>query len=234
MTTERAADSACPVCGGHAFEHAAVVWPGLVAEWGLSDDEARVIDVQQGTHCVQCGSNVRSMALARALLDVRASAGTLTALVDDPAQATLQILEINHAGTLNPYLSRLPRHQLVSHPDFDMMRLVVPDAAYDLVVHSDTLEHVPDPVKGLEECLRVLRPGGAVVFTVPVVPGRLSRSRRGLAPSYHGAPDRIEPGMLVHTEFGADVWTLVLRAGFSRCKLVPFLFPAGLAIVGRK
>ena len=39
--------------------------------------------------------------------------------------------------------------------------------------------------------------------------------------------------MLVHTEFGADVWTVVTRAGFSSCALLPFKFPSGLAIVAR-
>ena len=197
MTESPAEPSPCPVCGGWQFEHTPVLWPALVAEWGLSADEALAIDLQQGTHCVQCASNVRSMALARAILDVRVSAGTLRQLVESPAHAALRVLELNHAGTLHPELARLPRHRLVTYPDFDMMRLALPDETFDLVVHSDTLEHVPDPVQGLRECRRVLVAGGAVVLTVPVVPGRLSRSRRGLPASYHGAPDQIDPGMLV-------------------------------------
>ena len=80
----------------------------------------------------------------------------------------------------------LPRHQLASYPDVDMMNLPFAAGAFDVVVHSDTLEHVSDPQRGLEECRRVLDERGAVVFTVPVVVGRLSRSRAGLAPSYHG------------------------------------------------
>lgn len=40
--------------------------------------------------------------------------------------------------------------------------------------------------------------------------------------------------MLVHTEFGADAWTMVLEAGFSSCKLVLYMFPPGLAIVGER
>ncbi len=228
------ATAPCPVCGGESFAHTPVLWPALVADWGLAAAEAQAIDIQQGTYCVQCGSNVRSMALARALLRLRASADTLVRFVGDPTQTKLRVLEINHAGTLHPVLARLPGHRLISYPDFDMTSLALPAETFDLVVHSDTLEHVPDPLKGLQECLRVLAPGGALAFTVPAVPGRLSRSRQGLPPSYHGTADQIEPGMLVHTEFGADVWTLVLHAGFSTCELVPFHFPAGLAIVGWK
>jgi hypothetical protein len=39
--------------------------------------------------------------------------------------------------------------------------------------------------------------------------------------------------MLVHTEFGADVWTYVLGVGFSSCELVPVAYPAGLAIIAK-
>ena len=223
----------CDVCGGRAFEHTPVLWPGLIAEWELSPDEARYIDVQQGTHCQSCWSNIRSIALARAIMRFRDFAGTLTAFVADPAQRDLRVLEINEAGTLNPVLSRLPGHRLASYPDVDMQRLPFPPGSFDLVVHSDTLEHVPAPLDGLKECRRVIDDRGAVIFTVPVIVERLTRSRAGLPPSSHGHEGSSDPGMMVYTEFGADVWAFVARAGFSNCALWPYRFPAGLAIVAR-
>jgi SAM-dependent methyltransferase len=223
----------CYVCGHQEFQHEPVLWPELVSAWGLSDDESRAIDIQQGTRCVRCGSNVRSIALARAIVGCRGLAEPLTRVVEAKEQANLRVLEINEAGSLHPVLQRLPGHRLVSYPEFDMTKLPFDQGVYDLVVHSDTLEHVADPLKGLEECRRVVNERGVLVFTVPVVPGRLSRSRAGLPRSYHGHEGERNPGMLVHTEFGADVWTLVLHAGFSRCELWPFRFPAGLAILAR-
>jgi SAM-dependent methyltransferase len=223
----------CHVCGGEAFEHTPVLWPSLVSEWGLDADETRYIDIQQGTRCVACGANVRSMALARAIVRCRGFAGNLTAFVDDPAQRTLRVLEINEAGTLHPILRRLPGHRLVSYPAFDMRGSTLPSKNFDLVVHSDTLEHVPDPVAGLRECRRLIDNEGVVIFTVPTVIGRLSRSRTGLPPSYHGQADLEDAAMLVHTEFGADVWTYVTGAGFGSCELIPLHFPSGLAIVAR-
>ena len=225
---------ACPVCGGVHFEHQDVLNPELVAAWGLSAEEVRYIDAQQGTHCVGCGANVRSMALAKALLALHEFKGILVEFVADVRQQDLRVLEINEAGTLHPVVSRLPGHRLVAYPEFDMTRPVLRSEAFDLVLHSDTLEHVPDPLRGLQECYRLLDAGGALIFTIPIVLGRLTRHRRGLPPSFHGPVECTDPGMLVHTEFGADAWTLVLQAGFSSCELIPLHFPAGVAIVARK
>lgn len=223
----------CYVCGTHEFEHTPVLWPELVSAWGLSADEARYIDIQQGTHCVRCGSNVRSVALARAIVGYRGLDEPLTRVVEAKEQANLRLLEINEAGSLHPVLERLPCHRLVSYPEFDMTRLPFDQGAFDLVVHSDTLEHVHNPLKGLEECRRVVDGRGAVIFTAPIVIDRLSRDRAGLPGSYHGHQGERDPGMLVHTEFGADIWAFVLRAGFSRCEIWPFRFPAGLAVLAR-
>ncbi|CAN5770610.1 hypothetical protein BH20PSE1_BH20PSE1_02770 [soil metagenome] len=224
----------CYVCGASEFAHTPVLWPELVAAWGLSNEEARYMDVQQGTHCCACGSNVRSIALAKALLACFRFEGTLNGFVDNVAYHTLRVLEMNEAGTLHPILSRLPRHRLAAYPEFDMMRLALTSGAFDLVVHSDTLEHVRDPLQGLNECHRVLHTGGYLLFTIPIIVGRLTRGRHGLAPSYHGVAGCTDAGMLVHTEFGADAWTMVLKAGFTSCELVPYGFPAGLAIVAKK
>jgi SAM-dependent methyltransferase len=228
------ADLFCHICGGRQFRHARILWDDLVAQWRLSEEEVKYIDAQQGTHCTACGSNLRSIALAAALMRTRGFAGLLADFVRDPAQQALRVLELNDAGTLHPLLAQLPGNRLGSFPEVDMTRLPFEDGSYDIVIHSDTLEHVANPIQGLKECRRVLAPGGAAVFTVPTVIGRLTRSRKGLPPSYHGAADSADPGMLVHTEFGADVWTFVLGTGFASCELVPFVFPAGLAVIARR
>ncbi len=223
----------CHVCGGQTFDHTPVLWPTLIQAWGLAPHEAAYIDIQQGTHCVTCSSNVRSIALARAILRFGDFPGTLAQFVENPEHRGLRVLEINEAGTLHPILQRLPQHQLAAYPAVDMRSLPFPAAAFDLVVHSDTLEHVPEPERALAECRRVLGAGGALVFTVPVIVDRLSRTRAGLPPSYHGHEASDDPGMLVQTEFGADVWVRVIEAGFSICELVTYRPPSGLAILAR-
>ena len=170
------------------------------------------------------------MALAEAIGRCIGHAGPLTGLANTAPVRDLRVLQINKILGLDAVLAALPRHRLASHPAIDIVALDFPDAAFDLVVHSDTLEHVVAPRHALAECRRVLAPGGFCCFTVPVVVGRMSRSRAGLPTSYHGAPGIELEDFRVHTEFGADVWTYVLEAGFSACELVALEYPGGLAI----
>jgi len=223
---------ACAACGGTERVFGPVLWPELVAEWGLSDEEAASIDRQQGCRCTACGANLRSMVLARAIVATAGGSGTLAAFVASPAAADLRILEINEAGSLTPILARAPGHRLRSWPDVDLQAIDEPDGSLDVVVHSDTLEHVPDPVRALRECRRVLRPGGFVAYTVPIVPDRLTRSRAGLPPSWHHVPEERGDDQLVQTEYGADAWRHPVQAGFDECRLFALEHPDAHALVG--
>jgi ubiquinone/menaquinone biosynthesis C-methylase UbiE len=49
----------------------------------------------------------------------------------------------------------------------DVTRLPVRDGAFDKVVFSEVLEHVPDDRAAIGEVFRVLRPGGVCAITVP-------------------------------------------------------------------
>ncbi|HYZ63398.1 MAG TPA: methyltransferase domain-containing protein [Acetobacteraceae bacterium] len=223
----------CAVCGGRAFRHQPVLWDRLIAEWQLSPEEAVYINRQQGTHCQRL-ANLRSIALAKAILAWSGCAGTLQewAATDDVKR--LAILEINEAGTLSPVLRGLPGHVLAEYPQVDATDLPYADGSFDLVLHSDTLEHIPQPVRALAECRRVLKSGGALCFTVPTVIGRLSRSRAGLPKSYHGDPAVARDDWAVQTEFGADAWSFVVRAGFGAVSILTVDYPSATALLARK
>ena len=44
-----------------------------------------------------------------------------------------------------------------------------PDASFDIVVTQDVMEHIYDPAKAFSEIARTLKPGGAHIFTVPII-----------------------------------------------------------------
>jgi SAM-dependent methyltransferase len=225
----------CTVCGGGQFAHQRVLWDGLIAEWQLNPAEADYIDRQQGTCCENCRSNLRSIALADA---IRACVGTDMILLDwveTYAARSLAVLEINEAGTLSWVLRRLPKHRLGEFPNVDMMSLPFEDGRFDLVVHSDTLEHVPDPRLGLRECRRVLSPdGGGLCFTVPMIVGRVTRSRAGLPMSYHGSANTEAGDLSVKTEFGVDAWTYLFEAGFDAVTTHAIGYPAATSLLARR
>ena len=67
----------------------------------------------------------------------------------------------------------VPRGQLVGNVSCqDIEDLTFPDESFDLVLTQDVLEHVLRPDRAFTEIARVLRPGGAHVFTVPMLEAR--------------------------------------------------------------
>ncbi len=221
---------ACPCCGGTEMSASRVIWRGLAEEWRLSPEEWRIIDEQQGTRCRGCGTDLRSQALAAAVMRVTGHAGPFAQFGAWMATRGLRLLEINPAGSLTRFLTGHAGHLLVRYPEVDMMALPFDAGAFDLVIHSDTLEHVRHPVRALAECRRVLKAGGHCVYTVPLLAGRLSSSREGMPPSYHGNPAAAAKDHLVFTEYGADAWCQALEAGFAECRIMAHKFPSALAL----
>lgn len=224
----------CPVCGGRSFSRKKVISDELAHEWALSPAERDLVDDQQGLACAGCACNLRSMTLALGIIRATHFTGLFTEFCASDAAKRLRILEINETGHLSRYLSQCPGRDLAAYPRFDMQSLTCPDGRYDLVVHSDTLEHVPDSRRGLEECRRVLKPSGSLVYTLPILPGRMTRSRAGLPPSHHGVGGRKAGDYIVCREYGADFWGEVFEAGFEHVEIHTLKYPFSLAIVARK
>jgi len=103
----------------------------------------------------------------------------------------------------------------------DLSRLTLPDASLDVLITQDVLEHVLEPERAFAEVARVLRPGGAHVFTVPWYWWRPTRVRARVVddavrhlepPDFHANP--IDPeGSLVATEWGADLREVIRAHG---------------------
>lgn len=99
--------------------------------------------------------------------------------------------------------------------------LTFPDSSLDLQISQDVMEHVLDPGLAFREIARVLKPGGAHIFTVPIVRKHLETMPRArwrsdgsvehlLEPQYHGNPIS-DKGSLVATDWGYDICDFIYR-----------------------
>lgn len=85
-----------------------------------------------------------------------------------------RILHFAPEKALRRALSGLPGYETadlhqpgVTHR-VDITRLPMEDARYDVVIANHVLEHIDDDRRAMRELLRVLRPGGIALLTVPV------------------------------------------------------------------
>ncbi|NOD64539.1 MULTISPECIES: bifunctional 2-polyprenyl-6-hydroxyphenol methylase/3-demethylubiquinol 3-O-methyltransferase UbiG [unclassified Ruegeria] len=222
----------CSICGGQKFVSNRVLWPDLIAEWELEPHEADYIDRQQGERCINCNASLRHIALGNAFRTAIGDQRTIREIVE--AKPNITILDLNGAEVISEVLSGLSGYVRGDYPEIDMQNLPYAENSFDVVLHSDTLEHVPNPLVGLNQCMRVLRPGGWLCYTVPIVVGRATRSRAGMPKSFHGDPSMGNDDYVVHTEFGADAWTYLARAGFTQLGIQVVSFPAAHALTARK
>jgi SAM-dependent methyltransferase len=173
--------------------------------------------------CQRCGSIPRERALV-VVLDRRV-----------PGWRELAIHESSPGTSLSRRLQlECPRYMATQYfPDVppgalrdgvrceNLEALTFADASFDVVLSLDVMEHVLDPDAAFREIARTLRPGGAHVFTTPLVPGLRrseARARRGpggvellAEPEYHHNP--IDPmGALVTIHYGEDIADRIQRA----------------------
>ncbi|MBY0375117.1 MAG: methyltransferase domain-containing protein [Bryobacteraceae bacterium] len=204
---------------------------------------------RESMFCRHCCASLRVRRIAETLVRIYGRPSqSVAALVRDEAFRMLRVAEINTIGAMGALHALLRRHPRLAFSEYrgpdrlgeivegvrneDICRLTYPAGAFDLLLSSDTLEHVPDFAQALRETRRVLRPGGRHIFTVPIVASRASTEVRAeigeggrilhrLPPLYHGRGAglyrRIPVGddFLTFTEFGRDLSHHLRQAGFD-------------------
>lgn len=108
----------------------------------------------------------------------------------------------------------------------DLEHLTFEDESIDLHLTQDVFEHIFDPAQAFREIARTLKPGGAHIFTTPLVNKNLPSqwcAKRNLngeiehlidPPEYHGNPVSPE-GSLVTVHWGYDIVKFI----FDSCGL---------------
>jgi ubiquinone/menaquinone biosynthesis C-methylase UbiE len=138
---------------------------------------------------------VASLAPARHALDLGCGDGAVSARI---AADRLTLADVS-ASALERARARMPGAQLVElEPDAP---LPFADSSFDLVVCTETLEHVRDLQLLLSEARRVLEPGGRLAVTTPA-------NRRVIR-----APDPLSPHLRHFTK--ASLRALLDALGFE-------------------
>jgi SAM-dependent methyltransferase len=183
-----------------------------------------------GVRCARCRASARTMALAAVL---GAEVGDL---------GGLHVYELSSRGPLVRWLRRRAGRLTCSEwldgaePGAvvggvlcqDVQRLTFAAQSFDVCTSTEVFEHVPDDARAFAEVRRVLKPGGHLVFSVPLAPSPLTveravledgRVRHLLPPEYHG--DRLRgPGrVLAYRTYGLDLPQRVAAQGFRDVRL---------------
>lgn len=81
------------------------------------------------------------------------------------ASAARRVVAVDYdAATVEHVRSRYPRVQVLAG---NLAAVPLPDAAVDVVVNFQVIEHLWDQPQFITECLRLLRPGGRLLISTP-------------------------------------------------------------------
>jgi SAM-dependent methyltransferase len=190
--------------------------------------------VRNHAPCVRCGSVSRHRHLALWIANTFRKRG-IGRLSDFSAHPELAVFNTSAKGSIHRALGSGPNIACSEYFDGvapggykggvlnqDLQSLTFADASFDLVISEDVFEHVPDFRKGFAEVHRVLKRGGAHIFTIPYYPDRKTRDLFRMVDGkpvlfepieYHGDPLRGQIPCFTH--FGYDVIGFLEDLGFE-------------------
>ena len=193
------------------------------------------LNLREGLVCLGCGLGNRLRLIFKAVEEFAGSpaelrkkrvyvAERLTAFYQRLADRVEDVVGSEYLGARStPGQSQKVGLQLVRHED--LCRLSFPDESFDLVVHADVLEHVPDFRRAFAELHRVTRRGGGMFFSVPFLHERADDEVRAsvqadgsivhhLPAVYHGNP--VDPkGSLAYRTYGWSLLDTLRGVGFD-------------------
>lgn len=185
-----------------------------------------------GVRCLHCRATAVTMSLVAVLQEM------------SPDLHTQEVYELSSRGPLVRYLKQSCRRLLCSeyYDDTapgevkngvlcqDVQHLTFSENSFDICSSTEVFEHVPDDRKGFAEIFRVLRPGGLLIFTVPLSDNRRTIDRAVLVnedtveylhpPQYHSDTIRGTGEVLVYRDYGLDIVDRLVEVGFCSVELL--------------
>jgi SAM-dependent methyltransferase len=207
----RARAAICPLCG-----------PSVIVQLNVS---------AIGVRCLRCAASAITMSLVSVLQRELGSLADLHVYELSSRGPLLGWLR-RHTGriTCSEYFDGVPVGEMVNGVQCqDVQQLTYADASFDLCTSTEVFEHVPDDARGFAELRRVLRPGGRLIFSVPIASAArtIERAvlehgsvRHLLPPEYHGDRIRGRGRVLAYRDYGLDIADRLTAQGFRDARLV--------------
>ncbi|MBC7284273.1 class I SAM-dependent methyltransferase [Hoeflea sp.] len=170
--------------------------------------------------CSNCGSIPRERALMRVIKQSYPHFANLRIHESSPAKRGVSVRLDRTCSdySISQYFPQVALGQndpATGHRCENLEALTFADNTFDIFVTQDVMEHVFNPEAAFKEIARVLRPGGAHIFTVPLVSKWSPTSLRAslgpdgqvihhMEPQYHGNPID-DAGSLMTINWGYDI-----------------------------
>lgn len=177
--------------------------------------------------CRTCQTIPRERALMRVLTEYYPNWRELDLHESSPGVhgLSLKLKEDCQGYSASHYFPDIPfgsTHPELGFRNESLEELTFEDNSLDLIITQDVMEHVFHPNKAFAEIARVLKPGGAHIFSVPIQNKTKPSQRRAkitkkgvikhlIEPAeYHGNP--VDPdGALVTFDWGYDIATRIMK-----------------------
>ncbi len=86
--------------------------------------------------------------------------------------------KFNHCDYFSHDFARLSDHQIQDQRGYgkidfvsDILNIPVPDKSFDVILCTEVIEHIPDPISAIKEISRIIKPGGILLITAPLQSG---------------------------------------------------------------
>lgn len=209
-------------------EFAVSIKPCLVCGGNL---QVKLFNDEMGVRCVRCQATAVTQSLVQVLKPWLDSKVPKARVYEMSSRGALvrYLISTGHDITLSEFFEDIPvgqsKHGIICQ---DVQNLTFNDCEFDACTSQEVFEHVEDDIKGFKEMLRVLKPNGVLIFSVPLSLHTKTVERTAvkdgkrvnvLPEVYHTDNLRGVNQVFCYRDYGSDILQKLARVGFVDCQL---------------